>query len=1145
MSGPQRQAADPHASAFVRANAGSGKTKTLIDRTARLLLAKADPGAILCVTYTKAAAAEMQRRLYRQLGQWSVLADDPLRAELAELTGREASGFEDSELREARKLFARALETPGGLKIQTIHAFCERLLRRFPLEAGVRPGFEVADDAAAAALSASARASVAMLARAGEPPALTEAYGRFSVALDHAAFEAMFTAFETNRGAIGRWLAHIGGIARAPAAIARLCGLVMIQEPDEVEANGVLPPELDPDAWLRAARDLSRGNEKTDQPMGVKAQLIAEGALRGEAMVEAVKALLFTKEGAPRVDPSTKAVHPRTKAWIAAEQERLGAVFQQARACAVALDTSWALSLAAAYIAGYQTAKADQGVLDFADLVERTCHLLRDTPAAAWVLYKLDGGIDHILLDEAQDTAPDQWKIINGLAGEFFSGAGRPLSNALSRSLFVVGDRKQSIYSFQGAAPDELDAQTRFHLTHIRAAGQTAHDVALTDSWRSTIEVLSFVDATFTPADLLAAVEGVDAKALSHLPRRSDGPGCVDLWEPEQEIPEDNRDAWDAPLDAGSATSANRRLACKIAAEIKALVTRGDGVFDKELKRRRAARYGDVLILVRRRGELFEDILRELKSIGVPVAGADRLALSAHIAFDDLAALVRFALFPDDELSLAALLKSPFCGLEDDQLFDLAYGRGEETLWDVLGRRAGERAVWGQAHRYLTGVVETAFGCRPFEFYARLLARLDDRGRSGRRLMLQRLGSDANDAIDEFLAQVLAAEQRGVRDLESLVHALASLEIIVKREMDEARAEVRVMTAHGAKGLEAPIVFLPETTWNQQSRGGPWLKTTNGGFLWCSSAKADCDASAAAREARKARDEDERMRLFYVALTRARDRLVLCGRISADTKREKVGGWYAAAEAALARDEIAGDVRQVLEGGQEFRRYGADPQAMAAEQAVPAPTSGAPRWLTARPQAEPASPTLLRPSGDIGAGSAPSPLARTGGMGRFRRGTLIHRLLQVLPDVTPPERASAAARLLAREPDLTDAQRTDVAGAALGVLEDEQFAAVFGPGSRAEVAIAGRGVSGQIDRLVVEGARVLVVDFKTNRPAPARIEDADQAYIRQMAAYAAVLREVFPNKVVEAALVWTDGPKLMAVPENLLIQALAELTRTP
>jgi ATP-dependent helicase/nuclease subunit A len=816
----------------------------------------------------------------------------------------------------------------------------------------------------------------------------------------------------------------------------------------------------------------------------------------------------------------------------------------------VATVTVRALTLAHVYAGLYERAKQARGVLDFADLVGKTAALLRDGPAAAWVLYKLDGGVDHILLDEAQDTAPEQWAILRRLTGEFFAGEGRPSDRAAERTLFIVGDEKQSIYSFQGADPERLIAETQGYVSRITGSGRRAERPVLAESWRSVEEVLKFVDAVFEADAMRAGVAPGGGDAPRHTPMRLGDRGCVDLWEPEQETKGEERDAWSDPLDAETATSANRRLANRIAGEIAALVARGDAVFDKDLRARRPAGYGDVLILVRRRGALFEDILRALKQKGLPVAGADRLALSAHIAFDDLLALARFVLFPKDDLTLAALLKSPLCGLDDDSLYDLAIRR-KAPLWTVLEQRREERPDWREAHELLGFALAEGRSRRPVDFYGRVLARLDARGRSMRARFLTRLGAEAADALDEFVAQVMAAEGRGVRDLESLAQALAALDITVKREMDRGAGEVRVMTAHGAKGLEAPIVLLPEMTLSQTARGGPLLKTDDGGFLWCSSASGDCEASGQARALRKAREEAESARLLYVALTRARDRLVLCGRISATAKRENVGGWYAAAEAALAHSDLAGDVRELEADGLKFRRYGPDPKPAtraARPTASPAPS---PAWLFAAPPVEAKGPRFVSPTGlaDRAEDAAASPLDKVAGLGRFRRGNLIHRLLQLLPDLSVEQRAAAARALLSRESNLTDAQREEMAQAALGVLNDARFAAVFGLGSRAEVALAGRAAAlpaaGRVDRLVVEPDRVLVVDFKTNRPSPGAIEDADPAYILQMAVYAAVLAEAFPGRKIEAALVWTDGPKLMPVPDNLMARALAQLAAAP
>jgi ATP-dependent helicase/nuclease subunit A len=1142
LEDPQRVAADPSISAFVTANAGSGKTKTLIDRVARLLLAGVDPDKVLCVTYTKAAAAEMQRRLFGRLGDWSVMADADLRARLTELEGER--DFDGARLSEARALFARALETPGGLKIQTIHAFCEKLLRRFPLEAGVSPGFRVMDDAAAAAIAGAARKGVARHALTGEG-LVAEAYARFSVQLDFASFQAMFLGFEARRAALAAFFARQGGLAGAADWVWDACGAERGKDPQVLEAEAMAG--LDRPLWRQAAGVLVAGTA-TDQKCAAQLSAVAADP---QAPLAAALAALFTDkgEGTPAAWVfKTSGLKSREdlRQALLDEQDRLAVVRERLRGARVAAETVDALVLAQAYLTAYRVEKAAAGALDFADLIEKTKALLASRPAAAWVLYKLDGGIDHILVDEAQDTAPDQWDIVRALTGEFFVGAGAEgKPRPLDRTLFVVGDDKQSIYSFQGADPLRLRLETDRYIAEIEAGGRQGHKAPLIDSWRSTVEVLDFVDAVFTAG----VPPGVDG--LRHIPKREEDRGCVDLWPLEREAKGEERDAWTAPLDLEAEGSATKRLAQNIACEIAALVERGDAVLDSGAKTWRPAKWGDVLILVRKRGSLFEEILRALKHAKIPVAGADRLALSEHIVFDDLLALARFALFPADDLTLAALLRSPLCDVDDESLYRLAKGRAE-TLWRTLLARADEVVEWRAAADFLTTLIAEAKALRPFEFYSRVLGLSDATGRSMRARLLRRLGREAEDALDEFLAQVLAAEQRGVHDLESLAAAFAGLDITVKRELEAGRDEVRVMTAHGAKGLEAPIVFLPETTTTAGARGLPLMETEEGGFLWCASQKGDCEASKAARELRARKENEEALRLLYVALTRARERLVLCGRIAANRKEETLKGWWAQIRAGFDHDDIAPHLREEACGTVIATRYGPDPRRIPGGATAAREPAAVPAWAGRAAPADAlaryASPADL---GEVARGPSPSPLAAVAGLGRFRRGDLIHRLLQILPDLAPEAWAAGAASLLARERDLTEAQRGEMTTAALSVLEDPRFADVFGLGSRAEVAIAGaaaglpRGlkISGRIDRLVVLPDRVLVADFKTNRPSPDRIEDADPAYLRQMAIYAAVLADVFPGRSIEAALVWTDGPKLMPVPENLLARALADLGR--
>ncbi|HEY2048229.1 MAG TPA: double-strand break repair helicase AddA [Caulobacteraceae bacterium] len=1136
MSGPDPQtaASDPRESVFVSANAGSGKTSTLVKRVARVLLAGARPEAILCVTYTKAAAAEMQRRLFDMLGAWAVMEDELLAKALADI------GEPDADLSRARALFARALDTPGGLKIQTIHAFCEALLRRFPLEAGVSPGFSVLDGLASADLSRAARAGLAEEALAEPDDPVGRAYAYLSVELDWRSFEGLLSAFENRRAAIQDYADQADIRGGYMFDVWQRCGFQEVESLEAIEAEALA--SLRWINWRRARDVLAASDAKTDQQL---AQLLA--AVEPGCGFERVKAVFLTAAGEPRSRLGTNAIDPAVRTWLKEEQQRCLETSERLKAAKVAEDTVHVLTLARAYGGRYEDGKAVRRALDFGDLIARTVDLLTRRADAAWVLYKLDGGLDHVLLDEAQDTAPEQWAIIRALTEEFFAGSA---AAQIRRTVFAVGDEKQSIFSFQGAAPERLAAEAQALAARASESGRRFRQWLLLESWRSTPQVLKFVDKVFEDPTARAGIspgegDNVHHVRPPHIARRTDQ-GSVDLWVLEIDLPAEEVDPW-SPVDSEPPASANKRLARRIALEIRAAVARGDGVGGRRMDDPpRACVWGDFLILVRRRGALFEEIIRALKREGVPVAGADRLALSEHGAFDDLMALGRIARFPSDDLTLACLLRSPFCNVSDESLFDLAYGR-RGSLWGALLARAGERADWAAAAELTTWAVSQA-GAAPFDFYSRALQRLDAEGRTMRQRVLTRLGAEAEQAIDAFVAQSLEAEGRGIRDLERFLAVMSVADITIKREQDEAQdgaGPVRVMTTHGAKGLEAPIVILPDTTMRTSWQGEALLTTADGGFLFAPRKADDCSASAAARTARDATVEQEASRLLYVALTRARDRLVIAGVETLPRFFER--SWRDYVERAFDRLETHGFT---LADGAQAQRYGADPEPAAA--AAPAAEGGvilpdfarkaAPRERGSRF----ASPTALA---DFETASAPSPLAMTGGIGRYRRGEIIHRLLERLPDVPADRRWAAAEAALRRELDLTEAQRAEMAAAALAVLEDERFAAVFGPGSQAEVGIAGRPagldvtVAGRIDRLVVEPDRILIVDFKTNRPAPETIEGADPAYVLQLALYAAVLRESYPDRRVEAALVWTDGPRLTPAPQPMMDAALADLRR--
>jgi ATP-dependent helicase/nuclease subunit A len=1100
-------ASDPRRSAWVSANAGAGKTYTLANRVARLLLADAKPERILCLTYTKAAAAEMQGRLFDQLGTWAML-DDTALAEKIEGIGDARPDAEG--LRKARRLFAKALETPGGLKIQTIHSFCQYLLARFPLEAGVPPAFRVLDDQTARELTGEARSRILERAGRGERCLADAVAHLVTQTNENRLHDTLDAALGGDRRKLERFLASLPNDDALTAAIREAHGARADETADDIAAQfcaGVSDEECRRiAAWLL-------GGGKKDAERGRALELA-----HGENSFALFRDVFLTVEGKPYKALATKGLvnaQPALAAALQAMSEAFLDAEQRWRAAHAASLAEAALILALAARAEYAALKRARAALDYDDLIARTLALLEQREAAAWVLYKLDGGLDHVLIDEAQDTSPEQWAIVRKLTEEFFTGAGA--RGGEIRTMFAVGDEKQSIFSFQGADPLEFEKNRRHFAQNATEGTHAFVDVRLGVSRRSAPEILAFVDRVFADP---AAREGVvsDGGAIAHEAHRKEAKGRVEFWPALMPGDAPEPDPW-RPVDAQSGASPVARLADRIAAQIKSWTDGKTRLPGHE----KPIRPGDIMILMPRREPFAGEIIRRLKESGVAVAGADRIHLNEQIAVMDLAALGRFALLPEDDLNLAALLRSPLIGASEEELFALAHGRSG-SLWSALER--DDSAAFAVARAFLAECRRRADFAPPYEFYARALS-----ADAMRKLLLARLGPEADDAIDEFLSLALSYETLNAPSLEGFLHWLARGDAEIKRDMERGRNEVRVMTVHGAKGLEADIVILPDTAGVPQAPGrhGELLYTTNGPVFAVANEIAP-QAVLDAKEALKIERRREHRRLLYVALTRARDRLYVCGFKGKNKLAE--GTWYDLAKQAA---EALG--KELVRGGETGRFLGeADTESAAVADPSAAAALGLPAWARARPAAEHETPRLIRPSDAAGL-DEPAMISPARNAARFARGVLVHAMLARLPGIAPARRREAAlAFLKARQAP------EELADETLAVLDDPAFAAAFAPGSRAEIAIVadlpeigdGARINGRIDRLAVGDDEILVVDFKTNRPPPARVEDVSTLYLAQMALYRAALAKIFPGKRIAAALVWTEGPRLMRLPDALL-----------
>lgn len=1114
----QARAAEPQLSAWVSANAGSGKTYVLVNRVLRLLLDDVAPGRMLCITYTKAAAANMANRIFKALGDWATMPEPALTEALARLTGRAPT---QSERAKARRLFAESLETPGGLRIETIHAFCTRVLQAAPFEANVPPRFEVADDLAQAQMLREARRELLALVTADPRGAEAQALDLLARLAAQDSFETMVQEALRQRALFN----DENGRARDPrevrAGIAAVLGI---------------PADLDADSINRSFRrglaalpnlpllvDALQAGSTTRQNCAANLRALLAGQDDGDPVAFCRRGLItdagtinsnIRGRGKSELEGAPLLALEALAELVLTAGERLNAVAIRDRSAALAL-------LVTRMLASYQRQKSLRSLLDYDDLIAKTRALL-ERVEAAWVLYKLDAGIDHILLDEAQDTGEAQWAILRKLAEEFTSGGD---IREKPRTIFVVGDEKQSIYGFQGAAPAAFGEERHALERRVADARLDFEAITLNTSFRSAPDIMRAVDAVFAlPENASGLVfDGAGRPELHDTVRRG-APGTVDIWPLAANDTGEPPDAWTTPVDAPERRSGIVKLAERIARTLQRWHRTGRD------DRGHPFKAGDVMILLRQRGALFEAIVKALKDAGVPVAGRDRLTLAEHPAVEDLMVLGRTLLLPDDDLALATALKTPLIDLNDDDLLRLAPLR-TGSLRQALQDAAATEPRYAAAEEKLVAWTREAGRCGPFRFYADLLGP----GR-GRNLALSRLGAEAGDALDAFLNVALDHERRYGPSLAGFLQHVGGSATDVKRDLSASAGEVRVMTVHGSKGLEARIVILADLGPEPGPKRLPKILAVpepRGSLvpIWPPASAEDTAATHDAKALVVTQMVEEHHRLLYVAMTRAEDRLIVC---ASQAKGEApAGSWYAMVTEGLAASEPG--LQAIGEGEEAILRFSVTAPAMSIEPDEPRPEASmlvVPAWLDVplEREVEPAPP--LRPSGAFAAadgedrpGDGPF-LAEAAAAGR-----LAHLLLQILPEVPAKHRAQAAYSLAeARGRTLPPDRRGRIVADALRLLGEPLLVALFGAGALAEAPVAGeialpdgsrRAVSGRIDRLAILPDSVIIADFKTTARPPARSDDIPPQTVAQLAAYAELVQAIYPDRPVRALAVYT------------------------
>jgi len=1129
----QRNASNPQSSVWVSASAGTGKTKVLTDRVLRLLLPQDNgdngcaPHKILGLTFTKAAASEMALRINETLAAWAIMpldGDKGLKATLNKLLGRPPR---DIDVNAARKGFANIIDTPGRLKIMTIHAFCQSTLARFPLESDITPGFKVAEGRMTADLLNQARNIIFKEATTSPASPTNQAIQHLSETISEDQLDQLINGVNGERGQFKKILKENFGIDGLYTAICTHLNIAPNTHENESIKEHFTDSDFDYIALKNCADIMS---ESTATDIKNAAHIHHALSLNTDEKItyfNQYKSTFFTQKNEIRASLCSKKITkklPHINESLQKEALRIQTTQNTINAAKTAALTRDLLLLCNAILEKYIALKTQKNILDYEDLIFKTRDLMQTR--GPWVHYKLDQGIDHILVDEAQDTNPEQWSIIEALCDEFFPKHSQSETN---RSIFIVGDEKQSIYSFQRASPEEFERMRTFFADKIKTAHSNNNwrQVGLNISFRSTQSILEIVDNVFASTQNR---QGMGATEINHTAFRRGQAGLVELWPIfENDKKTDEASTWEPPI-----TITNHKTgATKLAEEIAQTISKWRKNKKQLESHNREIQPRDIMILVQTRNAFVNQLIRALKTNDIPVGGLDRIVLNDELAVQDMLAASDFTLLPSDDLTLASLLKSPLIGMDEDTLFEIAYNR-KTTLWQAVKDKASPKIT-----DYLTRLISKSKTLTPYAFFANILqSTCPADSVSAQRGFQKRLGLDAMDALNEFLNAAMKYESDNTPSLQGFTQWQRAEAEDIKRQNDDQNNHVRIMTVHGSKGLQAPIVFLPDTTRLprmhsiQAANSLLWPNQTGLKLpLWSPRKDTQEDTYTAAKKTVQSRMNEEYRRLLYVAMTRAEDSLYVSGFIGKGKVSEEC--WYSLIKQGLEENPNHTKNDEGVAQLQNAQNKPADRKTAQESQAQT--NTPIPKWMYETAKTEQSAPKPLSPSRP--AEIEPSALSPTKADNnyRFRRGNVTHTLLQFLPELEPNTHQSSITEYLgAHANDLPESVRSDIKDEVLKILNDPTFAPIFSQESRAEVPITGllpdgRLISGQIDRLLITDNEILIVDFKTNRPPPNNPKDVPKIYYNQLKSYADTLKEIYPNRTIKCALLWTDGPNLMPI----------------
>lgn len=1086
----QQLASNPQNSAWVFASAGSGKTKVLTDRVLRLLLDGVKPDKILCLTFTKVAATEMQNRINQRLADFVLFDEEKLQSELFNLSGISP----DSRLiKKARTVFAEILDCENKIKIQTIHSFCQGILRIFPFEAKINPNFELLEESQEKLLLQKAQKEV--LRQATTNPQLRNLVIKINSQLHEESFLELILELLSKKEKLTELKEKFLSIDNIIAEIFAKFG-AKINHDDSAIFNDFLAT-INKTDLLKLCAALDESALVTNKKIADKIrsflltpQLKNFTNLRSAFFTE--KDEIRKINGKILEDPYFFKVFDVHVFLIKNFIEALNAY----KNCD---NTALLLRFTDQILENYTQLKKQNAVLDYDDLINETSKLLSNPNFADWVKMKMDGLFDHILVDESQDTNHQQWNIVKSLTDDFFSGIG---ASNKDRTIFIVGDEKQSIYSFQGAEANISEEIFSYFSEKLRDHPTQFHKIDLSNSFRSLPIILDAVDTVFSGENEKSAITRV-SDFKGHKAIRL-GTGYVEIWpqirsKKREKIVEKNYD-WQLDFNEQESHTENDFLAEIIAQKIKNWVENRRVLNGRQ----KPLEYSDFMILLRRRTDGFDKKLGNVfHKYRIPFGSSGKIKFSENLLIQDLIAASIFATSPHDDLNLAALLKSPLFSVSEEELLEICNFKNQyqTTIYKALQRIEKFNLIFFT----LAELVKKSQEVNCFEFFYFLLSE------QNRQKILTHFGSQAAEILDKFLLKTFDFCHNISPHLQKFLDFICKLDPEISLPIEKAN-QVIITTIHSAKGLQAPIVIIPDCCFDTNK-----LRSTKEKISWIDNLPIWCAAKAdetalikIARHEKKNNAKAENLRLLYVALTRAEDELYIAGsgnssdsecwydlvknRLREKSKSEKFLN-SATEKFGAEKFEIVDETLQI--GVQELNY----------DNAVVTKNSAKPQKITKN----------IVPEIYKNVTSQPAPILQNQGL---NKGKVIHKILEIFGKNYSADKnwlAELAEKILAKEENLTIEEKNDIRDKSLLFLNSEQFDKIFSGKIKCEVEISGNHQIKRIDLLIEKENEVLIIDYKSDETLP---KAAPPQYLSQLQNYRNLVGKIYPHKKISSAILW-------------------------